>query len=76
MDMVLLKWHDAHSEFDSWMLVEEIDPAPRLIESVGWLLPDAKADHVVIAQSHDGQVRVDSVLAVPVAMVVSLQVLS
>lgn len=46
-----------------------------MIDSVGFLVPDAKADHVVIAQSHDDLTHVDSVLAIPVAMVQSMQVL-
>lgn len=75
MEIVRVKWRDAHSECESWMLVEDIDPDPRVIESVGFLVPDAKADHVVLAQSHDDLIHVDSVLAIPVAMVVSMQVL-
>jgi hypothetical protein len=57
------------------MAVEDIDPDPRIIDSVGFLIPDAKADHVVVAQSHDDLTHVDSVLAIPVAMVESMQVL-
>ena len=75
MQVVRVGWHDAHSECESWMAIDDVDPEPRLIISVGFLIPDAKEGHVVIAQSHDDETHIDSVLAIPVAMVQTLQVL-
>lgn len=75
--MVLLIWDDAHSEAEGWLLPSELNEQPRKIYTVGWLLADAKAGHVVVAQSYDDDsAHVDSVLCVPVAMVVSLKVLA
>lgn len=73
---VLVVWHDAHSGDDGWHTAGEIDSEPCVVESVGWLLPDAKAGHVVVVQSvltHDESI--DGVLCVPVGMVVSVQIL-
>lgn len=73
---VLVVWHDAHAVSEgSWIDFEDIGNDPCIVESLGWLLPEKKADHVVIAQSatHDGSL--DSVLAIPVGMVRKLVVL-
>jgi hypothetical protein len=75
MQVVRVIWHDAHSECESWIEIDGIDPEPRPIDSVGFLIPDAKEGHVTIAQSHDAETHIDSVLSIPVAMVQSMQVL-
>ena len=55
---------------DTWCAIEEIDDEPCVVESLGYLLHEAKPDHLLIAQSiiadHD---EVDGVLAIPTAMV-------
>jgi hypothetical protein len=72
--IVLIVWHDAHSVASTWIDVGDIDSEPMVVESVGFLLPDAKPKHIVLAQSltdNDG----DHILAVPVGMVRSMKVL-
>ena len=69
-------WHDAHSDTNSWIEPEDIDQEPCVVITCGILLADAKEGHVVIAQSANSYGAVDSVLAVPVAMVRSLRVVS
>jgi hypothetical protein len=69
-------WHDAHSDTNSWITLEEIDEEPCVVVTCGILLPAAKEGHVVIAQSSNSFGALDSVLAVPVAMVQSLRVIS
>jgi hypothetical protein len=65
---VLVEWHDAHAS-SQWMNVSEIDKDPYIVQTVGWLLPNAKPDHVVIAQSVSCDEYVDGVLSIPVGMV-------
>jgi len=76
MVLVLVEWEDAYSYQESWISVDEIGDEPMKTISVGILLEDAKPNHVVIAQSHNGDDDYDSVLCVPVAMVTRLAVLS
>jgi hypothetical protein len=72
--IVLVVWHDAHSVADTWIDVADIDCEPAVVESVGFLLPDAKPKHIVLAQSLTGD-ECDHILAVPVEMVRSMKVL-
>ena len=74
---VLVVWHDAHAETTSgWLEASEIDSEPCVVETVGWLLPDAKPNHVVVVQSViAGDDTLDGVLSIPVGMVVSVQIL-
>ena len=72
--IVLIVWHDAHSVADSWIALNDIDVEPAVVESVGFLLPDAKPQHIVLAQSLTGD-ECDHILAVPVEMVRSMKVL-
>ena len=72
--VVLVIWHDAHSVADSWIDVADIDVEPAVVESVGFLLPEAKPKHIVLAQSLTGD-ECDHILAVPVEMVRSMKVL-
>ena len=76
MDIVLVEWDDAYSFQESWIDTEDIDAEPMRTSSVGFLLPDAKPNHVVIAQSFNGEGSWDSVLCIPVAMVTRLAVIS
>lgn len=70
---VVVVWHDAHAE-TSWTDFDAIDPNPCVVETCGWLLPNAKKDHVVVAQSITNDDSLDNVLSVPVGMVVSMRV--
>lgn len=74
---VLVVWHDAHAEPGTgWCELSEIDDEPCVVETVGWLLPDAKRDHLVVAQSVIvGDETLDGVLSIPVGMVKSVTVL-
>lgn len=70
--IVELTWLDAHAE-NAWMDIEDLDQEPYQVKSIGWLMPDAKPDHVVLAQS----IGVDhsvGVLCVPVGMVVKIRI--
>ena len=72
--VVLVVWHDAHSVASTWIDVADIDVEPAVVESVGFLLADAKPKHIVLAQSLTGD-ECDHILAVPVEMVRSMKVL-
>jgi hypothetical protein len=67
--IVKVLWHDAHAEGGSWICAADIDPEPYSVVTVGWLVEDAKADHVVVAQSSGCDGQIDHVLAIPVDMV-------
>jgi hypothetical protein len=45
------------------------------VETVGWLLPGTKPDHVVIAQSVGSDDSVDGIISIPVGIVVALKLL-
>lgn len=74
--LVKVTWLDAHAVTTGWEPIEELDPDPCVVESVGFLLPDVKAGHVTLAQSWiDGNEEVDHVLSIPTKMVTRLEVL-
>jgi len=66
---VMVVWHDAHSASTGWCEIGDIEDSPVVVESLGWLLPDRKAAHIVLAQSMTSDESIDSVLCIPVAMV-------
>lgn len=66
---VMVTWHDAHSIDGGWSEISDIEDSPVEVESLGWLLPDRKKDHIVLAQSITNDESIDSVLCIPVAMV-------
>ena len=70
--LVFVEWRDAHADANGWTSVEDLDRSPAIIHSVGYHLPRAKPGHFVIAQSLDENGHVDSVLAIPVGMVVGI----
>ena len=76
MTIVLVEWNDAFSENSGWLSREDIDAEPMRTRSVGFLLEDAKPQHVVIAQSMNTAESLDSILCIPVAMVTRLAVIS
>ena len=55
---VLIEWHDAHAT-SQWMDISELDSDAYVVQTVGWLLPNAKPAHVVIAQSIGNDDSVD-----------------
>ena len=70
--LVFVEWKDAHADAHGWTTVDELDRSPAVIHSVGYHLPRAKPGHFVIAQSLDENEHVDSVLAIPCAMVIGI----
>ena len=69
-------WHDAHSVTDIWSELKDISDEPCVVRTIGWLLEDAKKDHVVVAQSHIGETdEYDGIMAIPSGMVVSMKTL-
>ena len=73
--IVEIIWHDAHSIGDTWMPLP-VDTDPCIVCSIGWLLPDAKPDYVVIAQSFTNEEMNDHVLAIPVGMIKETKLLT
>jgi hypothetical protein len=72
---VEIVWHDAHADTNTWIEKDEIDSNPCVVVSCGILLPETKADHIVLSQSLNSYDQYDCVLSVPVAMVQSMRVL-
>jgi hypothetical protein len=71
--IVELTWLDAHAE-NAWMDIEDLDQESYIVRTIGWLMPDAKPHHVVVAQSIGVDYSVDGVLCVPVGMVVKIRI--
>ena len=76
MSPVEVTWLDAFSDTNSWISKEDITNEACETKSVGYLIPDAKEGHVVIAQSFNSFELIDSVLSIPVAMVSNIRVMS
>lgn len=74
--IVVLIWQDAHADMaGSWVCVDDIDPDPFHVTSIGILLPHVKPGHVSIAQSIGGDIA-DHIIHVPNQMVRELTVIS
>jgi hypothetical protein len=68
--LVRVLWRDAHAVFDQWGTVADIDDEPCLVATVGFLVPNVKPGHVVVAQSMVlGTDDIDHVTAIPSPMV-------
>lgn len=74
-EIVKVTWHDAHAE-NEWQDTSQIDSEPFVVVTVGWLIPNIKPNHIVIAQSIGDDDAVDGVLSIPLGMVVSKEILS
>ena len=72
--VMYVKWHDAHAVAPSWVALDDIVDEPAVVESVGWLVSDVIADHIVLAQSVLGD-EGDHILAIPVGMVREMRTL-
>lgn len=72
---VLVVWHDAHTVSSGWCELSDVDDEPCKVETLGWLLPNQKAGHVVVVQSITDDDGLDSVLCIPVGMVQSVSVI-
>ena len=73
--IILVVWHDAHSIGDTWMPLP-VDVEPCIVSSIGYLIPDAKPDYVVIAQSYTNEEMYDHLLAIPVGMIKETKLLT
>ena len=71
--VVEVVWHDAHADTNSWIELDDIGSEPCVVTSIGILLPEAKPDHVVLAQSSNSFDQLDCVLCIPVAMVKTMR---
>jgi hypothetical protein len=69
---VKVTWHDAHSLMTSWQEFDEIDQEPCVVETIGYLLHNAKGGHVVVAQSINNAENYDSLICIPEGMVKSI----
>lgn len=69
-------WHDAHADTTSWIELSELGCDPCVVTSIGILFPDAKPDHIVLAQSQNSFDQIDCVLSIPVGMVQSMRVVT
>jgi hypothetical protein len=71
-----ITWHDAHSVSSGWMKSTEIDTEPCVVITVGWMIENIKANHIVLAQSYiPSEGDIDHVMAIPVSMVVKTELL-
>jgi hypothetical protein len=68
-------WHDAHTVASTWIEFSDIGEDPCEVTTLGWLLADAKPDHVVVAQSMTDDDSLDSVLCIPVGMVKKVRII-
>jgi hypothetical protein len=82
LQAVIVEWDDTHSDSGTWISPDEIEQEPCRVVSIGILLPSAKPDHVVVAQSvhslgsDDYEPQYDSILCIPVGMVRGMRVVS
>lgn len=65
---ILVEWWDAHAE-EGWTTLDEVGSEPYVVRTVGFLIPDAKPDHLVIAQSIGSDDGLDAVLSIPIGMI-------
>lgn len=71
--MVKVTWIDAHDVLGEWTGTDVPEVADQYeVETVGWLLPDRKKNHVVVALNRTDD-HVSSGIAIPEAMVVKIE---
>lgn len=73
----LVVWNDAHEVFSEWSTLEDLEDKQTLCYSLGWVIPDAKEGHVVVAGSIIAGKRgnaeyLGSGVAIPEEMVISI----
>ena len=68
--LVLGIWHDAYSlSNNEWHELTDLNDDPAVVQSVGFLMSQPNAKHVVLAQSFTDDQGVDNVLQIPRRMV-------
>jgi len=71
----LILWADAHSaDIGTWHPIEDLeDTGEFLNRTVGFVIEDAKRDHVTVCQSITPDEQVDHVLHIPMGMIRKIQ---
>ena len=72
LPIVLVTWHDAHGDARGWTQYDDLDTDPCIVHTAGFLLENAKKDHLSVAQSITGD-DLDSVIHIPAAMVENIR---
>ena len=72
---VCVTWHDAHAEENAWGDLDDIDQEPCVIQTIGFLIADAKPGHVVITHSLAADGDCYGIFCIPLGMVQSLRIL-
>jgi len=72
----VVTWYDAHADSPgSWTTLQDIDPEPYVVTTVGVILPDyTKQWHVSVAQSI-GHGSIDGIIHIPEKMVSDITIL-
>lgn len=72
----LVVWNDAHEVFPNWGDLDDLADESTLCYSLGWVIPEAKENHVVVVGSVvAGDGRADSLgsgVAIPEEMVLKI----
>jgi len=72
--LVLMVWEDAHAGQSTWVFREELDPALKIIKTVGWLARiDSKSVTVCASFSDDEGGVFSDVTTVPKNCIVSVR---
>jgi hypothetical protein len=74
--LLLVRWVDAHVAYAGWDHASGVEQEPKVVTSVGFLQPKAKAGHIVLASNvifSDVEPVVDSGIAVPYANIVEVR---
>lgn len=66
--MILARWTDAHS-YSIWTDPGDVDDEALVVTSIGFRL-DLKAGHLCLAQTLDPEGTLDSMICIPLGMVI------
>lgn len=69
-------WHDAHAYRERWLEMDDVDAEPLPVNTAGYLIPEAKPDHVTVVQSVNGEDSLDGIICIPCSMVKEVRVIS
>ena len=75
MTPVLITWADSHDIGDGWLHPDQLDNGACIVTTVGYLMPGAKAGHVVVVQSESDDGTIRHAFAIPVGMVIDVTAL-
>lgn len=74
--IISVVWLDAHAASEGWFDIADLDVEPCSVVTVGWLIADAKPDHVTVAQSLADDGECYGLFCIPIGMVQKVVVLS